>query len=252
MDLNSATGAFINKEPIGDKLRWFSSVLAMISLVHERGTMKYVSYSWMADPTKSNSTMNNNLDAIERHLDAHSMGKLMDPEGLPHIFHLACRAGMLVTTAMRDRYGVKDVPIRDKREAYASLAASMIGSQLTAEEIIACSKQLPAAFDKIKQMSADELLPLVRGYLVDLHLKFTDFDPLPSNQNLFEAMSDVEILFQLICYYVRAYWICHRQTYTDLITQTHAVTPYRDEDRSMLSIYLGVHLEPPKESNKKK
>ena len=252
MSLDSFTGAFKNKEPIGDKLRWFSSVLAMISLVHERGTMKYVSYSWMVDPTKSNSTMTDNLDAIERHLDAHSMGKLMDPEGLPHIFHLACRAGMLVTTVMRERYSVKTVPIRDKREAYASLAASMIGSQLTAEEIIACSKQLPVSFDKINQMSAEELLPLVRGYLVDLHLQVGDFEPLPSNKNLFESMSNVEILFQLICYYVRAYWICHHQTYTDLMIQTHAVTPYRDEDRSMLSTYLGVHLEPPKESNKKK
>lgn len=242
MSLSSAiaTGAFMNKEHIGDKLRWFSSVLAMIALVHERGTMKYTSYSWMADPEKSNSSISDNLDAIERHLGAHTMGRLLDPEGLPHIFHAACRAGMLVTTFLRKKYSVKSIPVRDKTASYSSFASALIGSQITTEEIIALTKTLPESLSNIKQMQPSELLPIIRGLLIDLHLDIKEADSLPSNKNLFENMSKIEILFQLICYYTRACWIFNHQLYCDLLQEVHSKKPYREEDCNTLSLFLDV------------
>lgn len=119
----------------------FHEQLAAISLVHLLGTRKYKAYSWLNDPRASNSTVTDNADAMYRHFIAHSMGRVWDPEGLPHLFHLCCRAGMLVTTWYRMMNPNPKMAYVDCSEMSRKLLLpSGVGQFLTPEEILSLGK----------------------------------------------------------------------------------------------------------------
>ncbi len=130
-------GALEGKVPYTKILQEFSLPLAAIGLVHRRGARKYAAYSWLHDPEASNSTIWENIDAMLRHMTAHSIGMIQDPEGLPHIYHMCCRAGMLVTTYLREQvpdpmnWSVEDIETIDNEDDPS------FGCWITPEEILA-------------------------------------------------------------------------------------------------------------------
>lgn len=75
--------------------------LYMVGLIHLPGTRKHGYFNWQNDPEHTDSTISNNLSALCRHFCMVREGRWMDPEGYPHIFHMACRAAMLITTYVR-------------------------------------------------------------------------------------------------------------------------------------------------------
>lgn len=75
--------------------------LYMVGLIHLPGTRKHGYFNWQNDPEHTDSTISNNLSALCRHFCMVREGRWMDPEGYPHIFHMACRVSMLITTYVR-------------------------------------------------------------------------------------------------------------------------------------------------------
>lgn len=152
-------GAYTRKVPIHTLIGDFHKPLAMVALVHARGARKYKCYSWLNDPNASNSSVIENIDAMGRHLGSHTMGIPVDVEGLPHIFHLCCRAGMLVTTFYRQFNNNKE-QLSDIRSL---LPPQSIGHFITDEEILSLSKTdlytLPTEFA--------DLLTFIRAKLIE-------------------------------------------------------------------------------------
>lgn len=76
--------------------------LAAVEVGHLVGALKYKPFSWYNDPYHSDSTIDNNINAIYRHLTAYEMGYAYDKDsGLPQLFHVACRSAMLLGVAVK-------------------------------------------------------------------------------------------------------------------------------------------------------
>ena len=78
--------------------------LYMVALIHLPGTKKHGYFNWQNDPENTDSTVKENLSALCRHFCMVREGRWLDPEGYPHIFHMACRVAMLQTTRIREYY----------------------------------------------------------------------------------------------------------------------------------------------------
>lgn len=139
----------------------YQEPLSMITLVHNRGTKKYEAYSWLNDPAASNSTVMENIDALVRHMSAHIMGKWLDTEGLPHIYHMCCRAGMLVTTYYRTANTQKI-----KQESIQDLVHldSDFGHHITPEELLALSKE--KQYKHRIPTTRKKLIPFIFNHLI--------------------------------------------------------------------------------------
>lgn len=129
-----------------------------LAAVHDLGRSKYAAFSWQNNPNASNSTIENNIDALMRHITLHKAGHPQDSEGFPHIYHIACRIGMLLTTWYRQIYWGE--PTLDRPDTFTDcgkvLAEYMNASSttfydedtspwlatlhITPEEIISCLK----------------------------------------------------------------------------------------------------------------
>lgn len=166
----SHVGAFPDKTDIISLLKKYVKALAMITLVHDRGARKYFNYSWLIDPNASNSSIEDNLNALYRHFVAHSMGQIVDSEGLPHIFHMACRAGMLVSTYYRQfnpfKVSYKNINDTDYMDH------SFIGRQITPEEIacIAGESQHPDIPHDLEQLQ-----PYIQGLMLEMSTNIDKF-----------------------------------------------------------------------------
>lgn len=97
------TGGFTYKADITKIIKDYELPLKMIALVHHCGARKYKIFSWYNEPYVSDSSLMDNLNALYRHFGAHSMGKIVDREGLLHIFHMCCRAGMMISTFIKEK-----------------------------------------------------------------------------------------------------------------------------------------------------
>lgn len=102
---DTRVGAITGKIQLHEQLKYFHSSLAAIGLVHRRGARKYTPYGWFCDPFNTDATPTATLSALLRHFSAHSMGFFTDIEGLPHIFHMCCRAAMYVSIKYKWRFG---------------------------------------------------------------------------------------------------------------------------------------------------
>lgn len=161
---------------MNELIKKYKRPLAAIALVHLIGTRKYDAYSWQNYPTASNSTCLENIDALIRHFSAHSMGQIIDPDGLPHMFNMCCRAGMLVSTFYRKRNQHKTI-----YKNVAHPAIDWFGIFLTPEELLVCSKE-----DQHVNLAdnLEQLYPHIWGLLVEcaehteeqLSPSFTEFD----------------------------------------------------------------------------
>ena len=245
MDTSHAVGAYMNKEAIGAIMKKFRIPLAMTALVHEHCAIKHPSYSWLQSPETSNSTIAANLDAIDRHLSAYSMGKTMDVEGLPHLFHLVCRTSMMVTTYLRMfTSGERVTAVRGDNAELNKWAAACLGSQITSEEILVCSKELPPEFSMLDSMPACEIYPLIRATLADLHLFIEERNlekdlSKPDLSMRTEYISPSEILCRLIYQYSIVIWERDKYEYEKLFSSM-PLEIFRNEERAFMLKYLGV------------
>lgn len=97
------TGGYTGKPNLLELFDKYDLGLKMIAYIHYRGTKKYPAFGWYNSPFTCGGTCYDDLNALMRHLGAHNSGFIRDPEGSPHIFHMCCRAGMLVTGFYRDQ-----------------------------------------------------------------------------------------------------------------------------------------------------
>lgn len=97
------TGGYTGKLDLLELFNRYDLGLKMIAYIHYRGTKKYPAFGWYNSPSTCGGTCYDNLNALMRHLGAHNSGFIRDPEGSPHIFHMCCRAGMLVTGFYRNQ-----------------------------------------------------------------------------------------------------------------------------------------------------
>ena len=73
-------GSIKGKKPLVDIINKYKIPLVAISLIHYIGTKKYELFSWYNNPSKSDSTIANNISALIRHFSAHRSGCLFDDE----------------------------------------------------------------------------------------------------------------------------------------------------------------------------
>lgn len=131
-------GCIKGKIPLCDLTAKYRAAYIAIALIHHFGALKYSYYSWYNDPANCNSTVSDNLNAIFRHLMAHRIGKIIDPEShLPHVFHACCRAGMLITMYYRTWLTGSLIPNKPKKNETAKFD---VLSQITTEEILVLTK----------------------------------------------------------------------------------------------------------------
>lgn len=207
--LSNAIGSFPKKFKMGEIFDKYRIPLAMISLVHERGARKYECYSWLNNPDASNSTVMENLDAIARHFNAHTMGKLIDVEGLPHIFHIACRAGMMISTAYRS-INKNHHRLNDPRPQLAELMKSdefgpLMGHQITSEEILVLTKD--DMYPTIPSDSAT-LQSYIQAILIELAMyeKQGKISYIFLDKDVFEGKWMLDLLFLALIRYAELIW----------------------------------------------
>lgn len=131
-------GCIKGKAPLCNLTAKYRAAYTAIALIHHFGALKYSYYSWYNDPANCNSTIDDNLNAIFRHMTAHRIGKSIDSEShLPHVFHACCRAGMLITMYYRTWLTSILKPNKPKKNEAAKFD---VVSQLTTEEILVLTK----------------------------------------------------------------------------------------------------------------
>ena len=109
--------------------------LNIVNLVLRKGAEKHGALSWQRDPVRSDSTVSNNFSAILRHFTMIQEGRLIDDDGVPHVFHLACRVAMLYTTYLRN-YDRDDYIALAGAINYKERHASNINYHITPEMIL--------------------------------------------------------------------------------------------------------------------
>lgn len=198
-------GSIKHKVSISDIVVKYHSALAMIAIVHNIGAKKYEMYSWINRPEKSNSTVKDNADALSRHFCAHSMGKFIDEEGLPHLFHMCCRAGMLVSTFYRS---LNNMHLKYQDIRKFNIRNADIAMFITPEELTSLAKT-EYAINVTKEISIPNTEVELRTYLQSLIFsildEYRDFDNLiKKSQYLFDPMDplmDMDILFTTVLRY---------------------------------------------------
>lgn len=107
MEPNAAMvpGGFDRKFNLGRVYMHFKESFQVISQVHALGAVKYGFYSFQNTPETSNSTVEDNLNAMVRHYLCVTTGTIMDKEGFAHAHQMMARAHMLLTTWYRNEFG---------------------------------------------------------------------------------------------------------------------------------------------------
>ena len=206
-----------------------------ISLVHKRGCRKYAAYSWLNVPVGRDSSLMDNINAISRHFGAHSMGRILDPEGLPHIFHMCCRAGMLVTTAYRQ--AIDYATVVHGTNTWAALDYSLLGGDfgifLTPQEFLPFTKETRYALPR----RLDECYPVIQGLLVNIALDPRFAPEYPEykldKESPFTVYWPIDQLYLAIARFVRLWAEAHPDT-------MHSIARGLDEEEyALLAPVLG-------------
>lgn len=157
-------GCIKGKPPLTKLSAKYRLAYIAIALIHHFGALKYGYYSWYNDPANCNSTISDNIDAIFRHMTAHRIGKIIDPEShLPHVFHACCRAGMLITMYYRTWLTGSLIPNKPK-------------------------KNETAKFDVLTQLTTEEICVLIKDKVVP---EYEDLDSL--SDHIFELLCSIDM-----------------------------------------------------------
>lgn len=201
-------GSFPTKREMYPVFRDFILPLNMIAFVHRRGAKKYPLYKWYNDPHQCDSSIIANLNAIYRHFAAYSMGFSMDPEGLPHVFHMCCRAGMMITTAYRKWNNCTELLANGTGDSdtlkYGALGGNFFNF-ITPEEVVSLTKTNDITYSS----NEAELKPIVHQILSSCLRNYVEYSQLNVTEkdfNIFTTTTELDILFRVICYLATAYW----------------------------------------------
>lgn len=134
-----------------------------LAAVHELGRSKYSAFSWQNNPNASNSTIENNVDALMRHIALHKAGYTQDAEGFPHIYHIACRIGMLLTTWYRQIFW--SIPTYDRPDTFPD-CEKVLNTYLTAVPSTAFSSET-APWLAMLHLTPEEIISCLKMYLTD-------------------------------------------------------------------------------------
>lgn len=190
-------GSIKNKKPMIDIIRKYKSALLAISLIHRIGTRKYELFSWYNKPVESDSTVENNINAMIRHFSAHRSGVVFDSEShLPHLFHLACRCAMLITTYYKEKREDYTRSKIDDGRPYCDDA--LIGCMITGEELISLSKPCK----DYSSCTRTELEIAIANKLFKLAL-VGETDVV---EDIINDITEYDVLFNLVCNYLIKNW----------------------------------------------
>lgn len=158
-------GAFKNKIDLGEVIQTHTRALIAFSLILKIGELKYPSFSWynqFQNPS-ADSTVKCHLTALLRHFTAHRMGYTLDPESrMPHLFHMCCRACMLVSSYYLGQHSAQKLTPQMSK-CKERLTVCPTGRDLTGEIILSLSKTK----DRITSSTAADLETLISDLLVE-------------------------------------------------------------------------------------
>ena len=92
---------WFHKENIRQLLKKYREAIIAIALVHFRGSAKHGFFTYLNQPDGNDGLISDDLNAIARHLYAHSIGFFTDDDNLPHFWHVLCRAEMALAQYYR-------------------------------------------------------------------------------------------------------------------------------------------------------
>lgn len=196
MDITAITGGYTKKVNVSDTLETFKLPLQMTAFVHLLGTYKYAAFGWYNDPYASNSSLRDNLDALYRHLGAHSMGLVRDREGLPHVFHACCRASMLASIFYKEFS-----PIQFKLTGFNLLEADNWAQFITHAELLSLTKYL--AFEEHGHPDTAQVmiaLTQLTDYLFNKDNKY------PKDAFNLEEVTPVDKFYGVLFSFVKEWW----------------------------------------------
>lgn len=213
--------------------------LCAVELGHLAGSVKYKPFSWYNCPEKSDSLPINNVNAMMRHLTSLETGRVYDMDsGLPHVVHLACRAGMLVSIVRKLQHaGVVYVP----QMSHTVPDSPAFGGFLTGAEYLALynADVYLANHSNIKINSIDiainvlhELLPQSGGSFLKDH-EFT-------NGGNFKDISNLVLCEELIFYtaiMLCTYWLAR---FPDSIQKRATL----EHTNAAMEAYIGRYFSP--------
>lgn len=191
-------GSIKGKAKLADIVKEYKLPMNAVAVILKTGELKYPSYSWYNNYTdpKADSTIECNINAMLRHFTAHRMGFCVDPDSrMPHIFHLACRVALLITTYyLSNTETVRYSEQLSKPTNYNS--EESIGIYIPAEVIYSLNK----SEGKLTNNTKEQLEVIINDLLFKLTIKIPNFNGFQDT-----APNSVDTLLKAVFEYVKLY-----------------------------------------------
>lgn len=173
-DMGYSCGSLRKQVRFNDIIEKYRLGLAAVELGHLVGTVSYEPFSWYNSPETSDSTPENNLNALYRHMCAFEKCTVIDDKSfLPHPVHMACRSAMLVSVIYKEQNGcdnIADKSVDTESRIYGHnigqvLSGLEFGYLLTSAEYYALSR---VDADAITDAPVSFYLRMIHGELATL------------------------------------------------------------------------------------
>lgn len=230
-------GSIEGKQKMSLAIEEFKHSLAVMALVTERGARKYSYYSWQNSPIKSDATPENNFDALIRHFISHTMGRWIDLEGLPHIFHMICRASFLITSFYRRDKNYYLDKIKLERNSNLKPSYCNFGHQITSEMILALNKKSLYTLPD----SLEECIPFIHALItkISLNKSLLDIEKLEAG-DIYNTCFDVEHLFLVIFTYAEKLFDYNKKSTNYNVLAYMYEKDFAIEDKEFLKEIFGI------------
>lgn len=195
------TGAFMEKISLIDIINEYKETIQLVSAVHDKGAAKYPCYSFRVERDAPNASISDNINALFRHFLAHSMGKTIDVEGFPHIWHIACRAAMLVTAFYKNNLNL----FSEYKGIFSFLTIDEIkigGHQITEEFLFALSKT--SLYEEEIPNDIGQLKPLIMSKLISITENLDSLQQI-GDSDIFTTKFQIELLSLLLIRFVKLF-----------------------------------------------
>ena len=196
-------------------------ILNMTDVILHQGAKKHGAFSWQINPVESDSTVENNLSAILRHLTMIQQGRYIDDDDYPHVFHLACRACMLVTVNLRHFGGHLNGYVSSDQANYTSCKDVPFKHYLAPEMILmfGAKQEYEAENDAAsKETNSDKLGLMLVGEIYDyISHPHLDAHEIPYLFNRDKKASSIDLLFFHIVDFIHRHTIEKRGAYSRMV-----------------------------------
>ena len=173
-DMGYRCGSLPKQIRFNDIIEKYRLGLAAVELGHLVGSISYEPFSWYNSPETSDSTPENNLNALYRHMCAFEKGTVIDDNSLlPHPVHMACRSAMLVSVIYKEQNNCDNIVAKfdDNGQPFYAYATNqspnrlLFGHLLTSAEYYALSQ---VDDDAVTDAPASFYIRLLHGELATL------------------------------------------------------------------------------------